>query len=206
MIVYIKEDSQKKVYHFLKEKARLKPHVLLLLRDYISFTMFKEFLPILKEKFPTTKFDIRYLTDYPSEDSETLPKDQLIASDLRRKYNFALVLPDIWDVSQYNIRVMGIPGFQSESVRTEIDILRQYGYGTDYIFIFVPANANSKSCASLVEDIFQTKSLLCILAGDLVSCAETVNNTKLNPIIIFDQFLAASFSKNAVQVIDFGKE
>lgn len=175
--------ENKKVYHNLLENSTKK-----CLFVFISVNDLKAFDPILsflKEKFPNTRlFSGLIETIKNREPQKNYIFINMLNREQLREYDVIFTMPEIFDYAYYLPEVIGYASIPDIKIDEKFNFVLSYYNIEKFVIVNVDKDVDPKVC-SMYVDFMMKNNLSVILMGDSIICANIVNLTKTNPIVLY---------------------
>lgn len=182
-MMIVDDFSGKKVYHYLMESSS--KVVLFVLPDINSLKNFDPILRFLKNRFTNVKIDSGLIETLKNREQH---RDYKFISMLNRPllkgYDLIIKIPEIFDYSYFIPEIIGLEFIPDIKMDDQFNFILNYYNIDKFIILNVDRRMDIKSSAEYI-DFIHSNGTSVIMIGDPINCAEIVNLTKTNPIVIY---------------------
>jgi len=184
-MIRINQFKNKKIYHHLME-AKSGSSVLFLFPNDVSLETFNPLIEPLQKVYKNVKIVSLYIV----YDKHLVSGNSILFSSLNRetlkKYDYVFDVGEVYNTEECNEQVVGFPNLvlQNRPIANVSAPVRYYALHPFVAFQITESN-DVKGSASLVDYIYSL-NYKCCLFGNKIICAEIVNLTKNNPVVIYN--------------------
>lgn len=181
----IENFENKKVYHNLVENST--SNCLFVFPTVSDLKAFDPILSFLKDKFSKALLYSGLVETIKNREPQ---KDYIFINMLNREqlkeYDVIFMMPEIFDYAYYIPEIIGYAAIPNIKIDEKFNFVISY-YGIDidkFVIINIDKDVDIRLCAQYIDFMMGNK-LNVMLIGDNITCANIVNFTKTNPIVIY---------------------
>jgi hypothetical protein len=183
---FIEDFVEKKVYHHLLE-SKPNDNVLFILSNMGDLKNFDIILKFLRKRFGHVNIKSGLFDEIKNRENIGNLYEFIsgLNKDVLKDYKKIIIIPDIFDYSYFLPEILGFISVPNLKIEENLNFVISY-YNLDKFIVFNIDNTMDEDVCSSYIDFLETNGVSVILIGDKVKCSDIVNNTKFNPIVIYD--------------------
>lgn len=190
--------SVKKICHYLMEEKYKNKEILFAVPDVMNLKIFEPVFNFLRDKYNHKNMQLGIIDTIKQREKN--PKYifiNLMNVDELKRFNLIFKVPEIYDYAYFLPEIVGLSNIPTVKITDTFNYILSYYDIDKFVIINIEDEKNIFRYAKYIEYL-KKKNIYSILIGNPIYCAEIVNLTDINPIVIY--------KKNVPLIVDLLKK